>query len=186
MPPLFQSARDHVRPRTQIGGKVVADGVKVIRGAQPCEDLTIPRQPARLPVEVCDKIAQRRVLLFAEVGREQQRKFGRLLRVRLLEHRVQRARLKSRALGVLAARDAEGGIDARRIEIGADEPPAEGVDGADLGEGKRRELRLKPLLFRALPLADALEKGEPQPLAHLCRRLIGERDGEDAAHVPAP
>ena len=60
------------------------------------------------------------------------------------------------------------------------------MDGADLGEGKRCELRLEPLLFRALPLTNALEKGEPQPLAHLRRRLVGERDGEDAAHVPAP
>ena len=185
MLPFPQPARDHVRARTVLLRQICAERVKVVRGTHVRKGAFIPRPFTHLFDKVGDGLAQGGILFFAEVDAEQKRKRGRFFLIRLLEHRIQRTRLQRLAVGVVAVHDAEGRIDARRIEIGADEPPAEGMDGADLGERKRRELRLQTLFFCALALRNALDERQPQPVAHLRRRLVGEGDGKDAAHVRA-
>lgn len=96
------------------------------------------------------------VLSAAEPHVKQGGKLHAALGVCTLERRVHGARAQLHALRIVRTRDAECGIDARRIEVGAYQPSAEGVNGADLGKRQGGKLLLEPLALGAFPLGNAL------------------------------
>ena len=96
------------------------------------------------------------VLSAAEPHVKQGGKLHAALGVCTLECRVHGARAQLHALRIVRTRDAECRIDARRIKVGAHQPPAEGVDGADLGKRQGGKLLLEPLALGAFPLGYAL------------------------------
>ena len=177
--------RHHVRARLQVGHDGIAGGIEEIGTPHVRKPRFVIGKAARLFVQFEHQPPQGCVLAPAEVDGEQRGKLLAVTGVCVFKRRIHGAGGEFHALRLLRPRDAEGGIDADQIKIGAHEPAAEGVDGADLRQRKGRELLFEALALLPLACGDPLQQGKPQALLHLRGRLVGEGDGKDAAHVLA-
>ena len=133
---------------------------------------------ARLEDEVAARRAQRRVDLdehAAEPGRavrrEQLPAIGLLGRAEALQRDGERLRLEHEGLWLVE--HAEGGVDARRQRVRAEEAPAEAVDRGDPG-AVELERQVRPA---------ALEEPRADAGAKLARRALGVRDDEERLDV---
>ena len=162
-------------------------------------DELLKGEPARFPearfgvggvlrggVHLKDEPAERPVALFAEIEGKQGAELLPAAFVGFVEGLIEGAGGIGFPLRVVLPRDAEGGVDALHIEIGAHEAGAEDVHGADIGKGKRRKLLFEAGARALFPrLSHRFDERRAQFFAHLRRRLPRIGDGEHFPHVRA-
>ena len=146
------------------------------------EKFAIIRPHDDLLVQLDHPAAQLREAAAGRAGAAEGGKGGRLLRLQLFKgaHGGALAQL----VRLLLFQHAESAVDARLVKVAADDVAAEGVQRADIRRGDVGKLRLQTGAAGGV-LLDAEAGGErgAQPLLHLPRGEVGERDREHGGDV---